>query len=488
MSSESMQRKAVSVVYTQEQERHYERLKSIFLWVAFFFIIGSYTVIRELRDSIFAFIVGRDHLSSAKIITLVGFIPAIFLYSKLVDKMRRYYLLCAYSAFYAIGGFVFAYYLGDAAIGIPNTLKSSDRVIGWLFYFFVEGFSPFVVSVFWAFLNSISSPETAKNYGFLVSGSKLGGMLASISAWYFLSRRTVLGMPVYSDTANHQILILISSSLLLCVPFIIFWMMKKVPGKFLHGYEAVYQVEKEKVKHGEAETGMMAGLNMLIKYPYVLGIFCMVFFYEMVTTVLSIMRVGIAEDAATSISGTSAELFKMIFYSHATGFVISLIGTSTLVRWLGEKRCLMLIPISSGFFLAYFMMSYIDICAWCASTQALIIGYIGLKSINYAFSHPVRESLYIPTVKEIKFKSKSWIDAFGSKFGKTSGAAFNRFATWMGASAFLSVHAAFFGAVTLLWILIAYLLGRRFEQAVSKNEVIGVDDESTDIGPATADN
>ena len=306
MSSESMQRETMSASYSSEQERYYERLKLIFLWIAFFFLIGSYTVIRELRDSIFAFIVGREYISYAKTITMFGFIPAIFLYSKLVDKMRRYYLLCAYSAFYAISGLIFAYFLGDPIVGIPNTSTSPDRVIGWLFYFFVEGFSPFVVSVFWAFLNSVSSPETAKNYGFLVSGSKLGGMLASASAWYFLGRVTATGQPFYSDTANHQILILISSSLLLCVPIAILWMMKKVPGRFLHGYEAVYQVEKEKMKHGEAETGIFAGLKMLIKYPYVLGIFGMVFFYEVVTTVLSVMRVGIAQDSTSSMSGASA--------------------------------------------------------------------------------------------------------------------------------------------------------------------------------------
>lgn len=487
MSSESMQRKKMSAIYTEEQVRHYERLKSIFLWVAFFFIIGSYTVIRELRDSIFVFVVGKKYLSDAKIVSLIGFIPAIFLYSKLVDKMRRYYLLCAYCAFYAISGLVFAHFLGDPTLGIPNVVKSPDRIIGWLFYFFVEGFSPFVVSVFWAFLNSISSPESAKNYGFLVSGSKVGGMLASASAWYFLSRATPAGLPIYSDTINHQILILISSLLLLCVPFIIFWMMKKIPGRFLHGYEAVYQVEKEKVKQGEAETGIFAGLSMLVRYPYVLGIFCMVYFYEMVTTVLSIMRVGIAEDASSSMSGTSAYLYEVIFYTHAVGLVISLIGTGTLVRLLGEKRSLMLIPITSGLFLAYFMASYVAILAWCTSTKALIVGYIGLKAINYAFSQPVRESLYIPTVKEIKFKSKSWIDAFGSKVGKTSGATFSRIAVGMGDGAFFSIHAGFFGLVTITWIAIAYLLGRRFEEAVSKNEVIGVEDEPTDVGPAAAE-
>ncbi len=480
MSSESMQQEKVVVTYSKEQELYYERLKLLFLWIAFFFIVGSYTVAKELKDSVFVFIVGRAYIGYAKMATLFVFIPAILLYSKLVDKMRRYYLLCAYSAFYALSGLMFVYFLGDAAIGIPNAITSPYRIVGWLFYFFVEGYSPFVVSVYWSFLNSVSSPETAKSYGFLVSGSKVGGMVASAAAWYFLMPVSATGQLMYSDTVNHQILLFIASMLLLCVPIVILIMMKKIPGRFLHGYEAVYQIEKEKVKHGESETGMFAGLKMLVKYPYVLGIFCMVFFYEVVTTVLSVMRICIAQDSTSSMSGATGALFEGIFWVHAVGFVISLIGTSALVRWLGEKRCLMLIPISSGLLLAYFMLSYIDMFAFCTNARAVMIGYIGLKAINYAFSSPVRESLYIPTVKEIKFKSKSWIDAFGSKLGKFNGATFNTFSIWMGQASFVAVHAAFFGLITLLWLLTAYLLGRRFEQAVSNNEVIGVDKDPSE--------
>jgi len=488
MSSESMRQEKVSVLYNEEHERYYERLKLLFLWIAFFFIIGSYTLARELKDSIFAFIVGRDYIGYAKFITMVGLVPAIFIYSKLVDRMRRYHLLCAYSAFYAVTGLVFAYLLGHPEIGIPNAEASPYRIIGWLFYFFVEGYSPFVVSVFWAFLNSVSSPETAKSYGFLVSGSKVGGMVTSAAAWYFLTRVNDLGKPVYSHTANHQILLYISSILLLCVPIVILILMKKVPGVFLHGYEAAYQLEKQKMKGGESDTGMFAGLKMLIKYPYVLGIFGMVFFYEVVTSVLSVMRIGIAQDSTDSISSASAYLFQIIFYTHAAGFLVSLVGTSALVRYLGERRCVILIPVSSALLLVYFMLSYTDMFAFCVSANALVVGYVGLKVIRYAFSDPIRESLYIPTVKEIKFKSKSWIDAFGSKFGKMSGVSFNVAASWLGKASFFSVHVAFFGAISLLWIVTAILLGRRFEQAVNNNEVIGADEEPTGMGPATADN
>lgn len=40
-------------------------------------------------------------------------------------------------------------------------------------------------------------------------------------------------------------------------------------------------------------------------------------------------------------------------------------------------------------------------------------------------------------------------------------------------SVLLSVQSSFFSVVTLLWLLVAYALGWRFERAVKRNEVIG---------------
>ena len=85
-----------------------------------------------------------------------------------------------------------------------------------------------------------------------------------------------------------------------------------------------------------------------------------------------------------------------------------MLGTRILLNKLGERICLMLIPTSMAVVLAIFMFHK-------ASPNAIVFAFVLMKSVNYAFSWPVREGLYIPTTKEIKFKSKSWIDAFGSK-------------------------------------------------------------------------
>ncbi len=103
------------------------------------------------------------------------------------------------------------------------------------------------------------------------------------------------------------------------------------------------------------------------------------------------------------------------------------------------------------------------------------LAYGLLKAVNLAFSWPVRESLYIPTTKEIKFKSKSWIDAFGSKFAKASGGAFNWTSAQLATSLVMPFHAFFFAGIVGVWFTTAYLFGRRYERVVANNEVIGLE-------------
>lgn len=448
----------------------HERLKLLLLTLTFFFVIAAYSIIKELKDSIFVVVVGKGYIPYAKYASMVILVPAILFYSMLVDRLRRYHLLYVYSIFYGLFGLIFAFLLSHPTIGLANTDSSPYRIFGWLFYFFVEGYSPFMVSVFWAFANSVTDPaEAKKNYGLMVSGSKLGGMMSAGLAWMILSHSNPLAAYISSDIARHQLLLGFSSLMVLVVPFTIMALIKNVSGRYLHGYEAAYLVEKERRKAGEEKTGLFAGLYMFIKYPYLLGIFCMVFFYEVVNTVLNYQKIGIAQANSACVSDISALLFQIMFWTHMIGFLISLLGTKPLLERLGERLCLLLIPIATGLLLFYFMFNY--------TPFGLLSVFIIMRAINYGFSYPVRESLYIPTVKEIKFKSKSWIDAFGAKFAKTGGSSFNLFAEYLGEGIIFNVYMLFFATIIGVWTFAAYLLGKRFDKAVSNNEVIGAEKE-----------
>lgn len=446
-----------------------ERMKLFFLSLLYFLVVGAYTVTRDLKSAIFLGTVGKEYIPWVKVVSMLMLVPAIFFYSRLVDKIRRYQLLVFYSILFGVANLIFAYYIGHPTIGILNTDVRPTRLFGWFFYFFVEAYSPFVVSVFWALANSVNSPAEAKrNYGYMVAGSKLGGLLTAALSWYIVGLSAQMVNPYLTHVEAHQLILIISSLCLALVPIVALLLIKIVPAHLMHGYEAAYKLEQQK-KSVEAKPSMFAGLEMFVKYPYVLGIFGMVFFYEIVSTVLGYLRLSVAEAGSESISDISKVLFEIAFKAHFVGFVISLVGTQALLARLGTRICLMLVPFSMGVILFYFIFE--------TSPESLRNAFVIFTALNYAFLSPVRESLYLPTVKEIKFKSKSWIDAFGSKFAKSAGSAFNLFASRMGEAFMLPMHSFFFAGIVVLWFGVAFLLGRRFEQAIARNEVIGAEEE-----------
>jgi len=443
--------------------------KIFLLSLAFFCVIGAYTILKELKDILFTQFVGSGAMGDVKFISMFMLIPATLLYAKLVDSMSRFKLLCLYSGIYGIVGLIIAYYLADPTIGLPNTVASYDRWFGWFIYLFYEGAVPFVVSLFWSFSNSVTSPETAKKgYPLMIAGSKLGGMCTAGLAWMLLTPTGIIGNIGLSDVFIHQLLLGLASIMLCTAPIIVYWLLKLGNEQNLHGYEAVYKVEKKEEEDGTDQTGMLSGLWIMFQQPYILAIFAMIFFYEMLNVVISVQRLVILKSAAESFSDFSGAMFEQRFIIHFIGFFVSFFGTRVLLKMLGERACLLLNPIFIGILLIYFMMAY--------DKQAVLIVYTGLGVLNYAFASPLRESLYIPTVKDIKYKSKSWIDSFGMKISKTCSSAFIKSAknVMPGTMMFNVVYISFFSTVIALWILVAWWLGRRYCKAIENNEVIGL--------------
>ncbi len=451
----------------------HERLKFFLLALAFAFVIGSYTIAKELKDAIFVSIVGKSYLPTAKLFVIFLLIPAALIYSRMVDILRRYQVLAFYSLLYGVILGLFTILLGHPTIGLYNTHTSSSRLFGWLFYFVLEGYSPFVVSVFWAYLNSVSSPNEAKNgYPLMVAGSKVGGILAAFSAWYLLDHVTSLewlGVTNH-DVVAHQILMGIVSFLLLCVPLILYALLRYVPGSYLHGYEAVYQMEKQNQKEEakqDAKVSAFSGIRLLFESPYILGIFGLVFFYETLNVVLGFQRIGLLQDAATSMAGLSASMFWQRLQMHFYGMLLALFAVQFLLRRFEVRRCLLMVPVIVSGLLVFFIFTN--------NADSVSVVFVWLGTINYSLSSPLREALYIPTTKDMKFKAKAWIDSFGTKFSKGFGSVFANLTSFLplGSSALTSIYIGFFSVLMLMWFTAAWLLGKKYEKAIRSNQIIG---------------
>ena len=79
--------------------------------------------------------------------------------------------------------------------------------------------------------------------------------------------------------------------------------------------------------------------------------------------------------------------------------------------------------------------------------------------------------LYLSTSKDIKFKSKSWIDMFGTRSAKAIGSSVNN-ALRSSHDALLSYGSAVSASFVSVWLVIAWWLGTEQHRLSSKNEIV----------------
>lgn len=413
--------------------------------------------------------VGPTYVPVAKLFSLFILIPLILLYSKLVDWLRRHHMLYCFTIGHGIVGTVFYFFLAHPTLGVSNTAISYDRWVGWAFYFFMESFDAFFATSFWSFADSVNNPKDARNYyGFFVSGSKIGGIL---SAGLLYSVITYSG---YDSAFLLPKALLMGSCLLFAAAGSIYTLIKKVPENKMHGYEAVYQFEKskktEKRSFTQALAGAFEGLVISIKNPYVLGIFSLVFFYEIVIVVFDYLVMIQADAAHPTVSSLTAFYAFYYLMMNVIGLIISFLGTTPILRIFGLRLSLFACPVLT---IALLIMTSLYPHGW-----VLVATLIGLRALNYALNHPTREVLYIPTVKEIKFKAKTWTDAFGSRIAKSSGSLFNMSMNNLPHAAAVISSISLSISITVVCFIITYFLGKKFQHCIDNKLVIGSSGES----------
>ena len=441
------------------------RLKVFYLTTTFFLFTGCQAIWRPLKTSVFATIVGKYNVPRAKLFVVIPIIFLILLYSRLVDVLRRHQLLYCFALFHGIGGIILYFFLKHPVYGIANTDQSSYRIFGWVFYLFLESFGAFMSATFWAFANSINTPKDSKNYyGIFVSGSKVGGILAAALLYVFVT---------YSGGAANVVLpnsLLVGSVLLLFGAYSVYLLMKNVPGYYMHGYEVAYKAEKQRAKEKEKKKvgwvkQSLEGLVTIVKTPYVLGIFSMIAFYEIIIVIVDYMVLLVATNGANELTAYYA-LYTLGM--HSVGLVIAFLGTVPLQRFLGIRRSVVIPSI-----LAICLLSL----ALAFPTPWVLFGvFMVLRAINYGLNHPTREALYVPTTKAIKFKAKAWTDAFGSRISKAAGSVFN-----IAAGGAVAPGLIFGLGLASVWLVVSNVLGKSYQKAIDEKRVIGEEAEAESL-------
>lgn len=368
-----------------------ERNKFFFLSLTFFLIIGTYSILRPLKDAVFMRLVGRDFIPYAKLASFTCLIPVIMLYSKLLDSLAKHRVFYSIAIFYSLAFIGIGFFLAHPTIGIANTQIHSSRVLGWAFYVITETFSSLMVTLFWSLVASSTDFESAKKgYPLIIAGAQIGAIIGPECA----KNASRIGIP--------NIVYIVSGILLLTVGLVRH--IKRNSSVFAHNQ----RLEK---------TGPLEGIKLLLSRPYLIGIFALTTLPETICMLVEYRLLILADSSFASLEAMTEFIATSIQMTNCLAFVIALIGTGVIVRTWGLTFSLLLTPLCAGIAL---IASILWPSLWTFVGTLMVI-----KALGYALNKPCKEMLYIPTSTAIKFKAKGWIDGFGDRFSKAFGSTLN---------------------------------------------------------------
>ncbi len=227
-------------------------------------------------------------------------------------------------------------------------------------------------------------------------------------------------------------------------------------------------IEKEKTH----EPGFLEGLRILLAERYLLGIFGIIAFNEIIATIIDFQFQSLVFSGFSTEAERASYLGDYAVWVNLVTFLSLLFGVGNIQRRLGIKTSLVLVPIVLlGMVFAFWSYPVVHVLFWIM---------VGAKALSYALNSPAQKQLYVPTTPEVRYKSQAWIEAFGSRGSKAVSSGFNLlkgpFETWFGPTQGFA-HLINFGALLSLgmlgaWVIVALYLGNRYQKAVDQNKVV----------------
>lgn len=415
-----------------------------------FVILGSYYVIRPIRDDIGA-AGGLEALPWMYTGTLVAMLLANTLFSAIVARMsRRRFLPIAYR-FFSLNLVLF--YI------LMRTLTPAQNVwVGRAFFVWVSVFNLFVVSLFWAFMSDVFSSEQAKRlFAFIAVGGSLGAIAGPIVTASLVQK---LG------AAN---LILVTAALLEIAP----WCVKffpaleaaesanphaRVPDRAHNRNDKETEQESEagasKEEPGAEQPiggGIITGISHVVRSPYLLGICAFMLFHSITGTLVYFQQADITGHQFHDRAARTAFFAQLDLAVNTLTILGQLFVTGRLLKWLGVGITLAFLPVLST--LGFLGMGFVPVLGLLAVFQVL------RRAGNFAVTRPAREVLFTVLRREDKYKAKSFIDTFVYRAGDQIGAWSYPLLTWLG----LGLTGISFVAAPLaaIWCGLSIWLGKR---------------------------
>jgi len=465
----------------------------------FFCLLASYFALRPLREAV-GIESGVDNLPYLWTGTLLGMAIANPIFSWLVSRYpRRKFIPWVHRFFAANLALFFLALLATSETEHPTRFLT----IGRTFYVWLSVFNLFVVSVFWGFMADIFRLDQGKRlFGFIGVGGTLGAIFGS---WF-------TGAFVKSEWLGGARILLVSVLMLELSVHCFRRILALSSERELRAADrASTRADDAKLSvaalaggpNDRPRTSVFSGMALVFRMPYLREICLYTVFYTLSSAFLYFEQASIVSDTIKNADkqvqqGLRTALFAHIdLYVNCLTLLMQLFATGRIVVWLGVTFTLVALPLltavgftvlglrphfpelSNGVAHAFEWMFGVEPQVHAAASAAsdvvltvdaklalglwvVVIFQMLYRSLNQGTAKPARETLYTVVSRDVKYKSKSFIDTFIYRAGDNTGAwCFKALhdPAWLG----IGLPLIAFGMVPLglVWLVTGLMLGQK---------------------------
>ena len=411
----------------------HETVAVITSFLLFFCVLGGYFAVRPVRETV-GTILGDDRVANLFAVVWVVTLVIIPTYGWLCSRYRRSVFVPWIYGFVAVSLVAVGVLLGQ----VENSVLASQ-----FFFVFISVVNLFVVSVFWSFLLEMFNPgQTKRLFGFIAAGGTAGALIGPMMTDLLVER-----------VGNSGILFLGAGMFALGI------VMQRILLR-ARAHTEWGRNELTPVNDRPMGGNPFAGVTLILRSPYLLGITSFVILLAMVNTFLYFEQLRVV--AATFSDTTErTRVFSRIDYTVQTLTIISqVIITGHLARKWGVVVLLTLVPFA--------MIFGFVLLAATGTFTVLVAMMITRRVGEYAFVRPGREMLFGPVDLETKYKAKNTIDVPVYRGGDALTAQIDKVLSSTGSSSMVALIAA---GVAAVWAVNGYLIGRardRLESTVPR--------------------
>lgn len=374
-----------------------EGLPVVVLAINVFVLLFAYYLIKTVREALILTQAGAEQKVYLQVVIAILLIPYAKGFAALANRLDRLRLITAVTLFFA------------SNLGIFFVLGQMDLPLGVAFFVWVSIFNVSIIAQFWSFANDLYTEEQGERlFAIIAGGSTLGAVAGAYGASAF-----------YEPLGSYALMLLTAGLLVVSLGLTY----------FVHRRKSGEAPSEEERSEEDAPAGVVGGASgafqLVFRSKYLLLVGGITLIGTWVnTTGEYIFDQALLESAKDAVSAGDVESqkafigqFKGRFYMWVNILVVlvQFFAVSRILKYLGVRIALFILPIIAlGGYTAMVI------------TPALMVIFVAKVAENgtdYSLQNTVRQTLFLVTSREAKYKAKALIDTFFFRVGDTMAAA-----------------------------------------------------------------